>query len=136
MVFPQPIDSIYHKGSPCMSGFSIALPALCLLLSIVAAFFAARSARIAQDLRDRFERFKTQQMRSPSDVGSLSARLDELESTMEVLANRVKMQKVRNAANHAERADAGLADPYKDPDRWRQQMNAQLSRDKFRVGKT
>lgn len=118
-----------------MSAFSIALPAICLLLSLAATFFAVKAVGAAQDLQDRFERFKTQQMRSPSESGSLSARLDELESTVEVLANRVKMQKVRNAALHVER-ESGLADPYKDPDRWRQQMNTQLSRDKFRLGKT
>lgn len=119
-----------------MSGFSIALPAVCFLLSGAAALFAAKAVATVQDLRDLFERYRTQQTDSPSVSGSLSARLDELESTVEVLANRVKMQRVRNAATHAEKETSRDPDPYTDPDRWRQQMNARLTRDKFGLAKT
>jgi hypothetical protein len=106
----------------------IALLATVAVLSCGAALLTAKLAVRMQDLRDRLARFEARPIASDSPSASLSARLDELEQTVEVLANRVKMQKVRNAALHAERAGKDdLPDPYKEPDRWREAVNKRLA---------
>lgn len=51
--------------------------------------------------------------------------MDELETTLEVLANRVKMMRVRTAANHV-KDQPTEPDPYKDPEAWRKAMNLKL----------
>jgi hypothetical protein len=65
-------------------------------------------------------------------VQSLQTSLEETQSALEHLANRVKMQRVRNATDHAtgngkaKLGADGLPDPYTDPDGWRKAMNAKL----------
>jgi hypothetical protein len=50
---------------------------------------------------------------------------------LEVVANRVKMMKVRGAANHVrEDRPSETPDPYKNPDAWRLWMNNQMARGK------
>jgi hypothetical protein len=70
------------------------------------------------------------QASKPLAAQSLATRLDELEATIGVLANRLKMTKVRNAATHV--ADTGgEPDPKIDPEAWRAWKNAQLRAGKF-----
>lgn len=109
--------------------FSTALTVGACLLSLVACWFAARTAIRQRVLLDHLRDLSLshEELRSHSGSAKLQSRLDELEQTVEVLANRVKMQKVRNAALHVQRdADPGLPDPYKDPDGWRRAMNTKL----------
>lgn len=50
--------------------------------------------------------------------------VDELKN----LANRVKMQRVRSAADHATSSKSdGEPDPIRDPDRWRAWMNKKIA---------
>jgi hypothetical protein len=50
------------------------------------------------------------------------------------LANRVKMQRVRAATDHASRP-AGDPDPYTNPDEWRSVMNKRLAAAKLNGGR-
>lgn len=89
------------------------------LLSLAVAFFAARIASHARELPQA--RLRSVESRTESLVASLN----DLQSTMEVLANRVKMQRVRNFAMHAVKSD-GEPDAATDPEGWRAWKNAQL----------
>lgn len=113
------------------SDFSFALSVAALLLSVAACFVAAGFASRVQALRDRVSDLQTSLRESP--VSSLGERVTQVEDAMELLANRVKMQRVRQAATHAEGAAKktdDLPDPYRDPDGWRNAMNARLTRGK------
>lgn len=115
-----------------MSELSTALLATVAVQFLVVAWLVVRLASRLQDFADRLARCEARPIASGSPSESLSARLDELEQTVEVLANRVKMQKVRNAALHAERErPGGLPDPYKEPDRWRDAVNKRLASSKL-----
>jgi hypothetical protein len=65
-----------------------------------------------------------------SRIESLTTSRDELTVALDALAQRVKMQRVRQATDHAT-GPRGLPDPYKEPDRWREAMNAQIARGKL-----
>lgn len=97
-----------------------ALTVLSLLASLVATWLGVRNAVAALELRHRFESFKT------LDAQSLEQRLSEYESTLSLLANRLKMTKVRNAVTHVDRDKGGEPDPRLDPEAWRAWKNAQL----------
>jgi len=103
--------------------FSV-LIVLSLLGSLVATFVSVRSAARVWELQLAFQASK------PLAAQSLATRLDELEATLGVLANRLKMTKVRNAATHV--ADSGgEPDARSDPEGWRNWKNAQLRSGKF-----
>jgi len=61
-----------------------------------------------------------------SRTESLVHSLNDIQNTMEVLANRVKMQRVRNSALHALGSTGGEPDVRTDPEAWRAWKNAQL----------
>lgn len=114
-----------------MTEFSIASSVIALVISIVATLVAARTASRVQALRDRFARLPV------SRLESLATAQAELAETMEALANRVKMQRVRNAANHVpDLAQSSVPDPHRDPDGWRKAMNAKLALGKLNGGNT
>jgi hypothetical protein len=111
-----------------MNDFSIVLSVLALALSVAAALFAARAAARALALQDQLTHWLASPPTSRSESDSIvSARLSELEETMAVLANRVKMSRVRTAATHAEKPSSDLPDPHTDPDGWRTAMNKKLA---------
>ena len=97
------------------SVLSVVLSGFCFLV----ACFAARAASRARELPQ--ERLRCVESRTESLVASLN----DLQSTMEVLANRVKMQRVRNFAMHAVGSD-GEPDARIDPEAWRAWKNKQL----------
>lgn len=102
--------------------FSIACSAIACLISLVAALSGVRTAARLRALQDQLLRLPV------SKLESLAASQQELADTMEQLANRVKMQRVRTAANHVK--DDGAPDPHKDPERWRAWMNGRIARSK------
>lgn len=110
-----------------MNGFSLVWLVILSACSLLALRRLARVAVTVSELRDRVARSEV----SPS--ASLTQRLDELEDAVQVIANRVKMQRVRAAALHAttknERTE--LPDPYREPDAWRTAVNSQLARGKL-----
>jgi uncharacterized protein YlxW (UPF0749 family) len=110
-----------------LADFSNVLSVLSFIVSLAAALFAARTATAARELRDRAMRYPT------SRIESLQESLHSTQEELHNLANRVKMMKVRRAADHI-RDDAPVSrdpDPHKEPDRWREWMNSKLARAKI-----
>lgn len=99
--------------------FSV-LIALSLAASLAATLWAVRNAAAVQELQLRFANFRT------LDAQSLEQRLNEFESTLSVLANRLKMTKVRNAVTHVDRDKSAEPDARSDPEAWRAWKNSQL----------
>lgn len=104
--------------------FSSVLSALACLLCVAAIRSAARNAYLLRELQGRVQDLPLSRLRS---LETLCAEHSEL---LESLANRIKMQKVRNAANHV-RENGAIPDPYRDPDGWRKAMNSKLQREKL-----
>lgn len=102
--------------------FSV-LIALNSAVSLAAIFLAVRSAARVLELQLAWQSFKT------LDAKSLEQRLSEYESTLSLLANRLKMTKVRNAVTHLDKS--GEPDAKSDPERWRAWKNAQLRAGEF-----
>jgi len=96
------------------------LSVLAFFLSILAASFAALSAIRVRELLDDQQRLPVSRLKS------LETSLADTQGALEEVANRVKMMKVRSAANHSD-GKASFPDPYKDPDGWRKAMNSRLS---------
>ena len=102
------------------------LSALAFFLSIAACLFAARAAIQQPALQVR--KLPLIEFRLKSAETSIS----ELTAELEGLAQRVKMQRVRNVITHAEKASSKTdPDPYKEPDRWRDWMNSRLAKAKI-----
>lgn len=97
-----------------------ALIALSLVCSVAAAWFSVRNAGRVWELQRSLSALR------PLAAQSLETRLTELEESLSILANRVKMTKVRNAAMHLERDKGGEPDAKSDPEAWRTWKNAQL----------
>lgn len=110
-----------------MNGFFFAVAAASLAASVYATFRAVRTAALVSELREAIARWS----KSPS--ASVTERLDGLEDNLELLANRIKMMRVRNAATHTDSkvGSNGLPDPHRDPDGWRRAMNQRLSQSKL-----
>lgn len=104
-----------------MSGFFIALSVVALLLSLAACLCVAAVAAALRESRAVLPSSLA------SRVNSLETSLAEQADTLTTLANRVKMQRVRTAANHVQRAEESAPDPFKNPDEWRKMTNRQLA---------
>lgn len=100
---------------------------LAFVLSLVAAFFAARSAALARAALDRCTSLSSSAPASLTKrVDSLQEKLDEYGSALETVAQKVKMQRVRTAANHVRETEG--PNPHTQPDEWRAWMNDRLAR--------
>lgn len=103
--------------------------ALSVCVSVICLLVASYAVRIAN-----------QRQESPRHaIRSCELRLQSLEDsrtetlqTLADLANRLKMQRVRAAAKHAE-GSPGEPDPYTQPDEWRKLANKRLSEAKLGV---
>lgn len=102
-----------------MSDISTVLAVLALVLSVAACFITARIAVRLQELSDLCQRFDQSQLESNARS------LREVQLGLEELATSVRMSKVRRAGQSPE-SKSGLPDPYRDPDGWRQAVNARL----------
>lgn len=102
-----------------MSGFFIALCVILCLASAVASIYGARDARAALESLEREVASLTSSMESLRD--SQTSTLE----TLEALANKVKMQRVRNVVAHSA-GSAREPDAYSDPESWRKAMNRKL----------
>lgn len=107
-----------------MSDISTVSAVLALVLSIASAFIAARVAVLHREL---WERFKTS---DASRMESLAQSVREVEAALEVVATSVRMSRVRRAATEREQKTSELPDPYRDPDGWRNAVNARLGQQK------
>lgn len=113
-----------------MSDFSFALSVTACFLSILAVICVAVIAVRVRESQDALQRFPVSRLRS------IEQSLTDTQDAVTEVANRVKMMKVRNAANHSDPDKRGLPDPYKDPDGWRKAMNARLHTAKIGAGKS
>lgn len=104
-----------------MSEFFSVAAAVSLVFCLILAFLLARIASRVSAFEERARSL------SESPTESLSARLSELEETVSMLANRVKMMRVRNAVTHTDKGANGQIDPYRDPNGWRAEMNKRLA---------
>lgn len=104
--------------------FSV-LIATSLLASLGAIFLGVRCAARVSELRQAWGNFKR------LDARSVDERLIEFEGTLLMLANKVKMMKVRGAASHTDRDKTAEPDARSDPERWRVWKNAQLRAGEF-----
>ena len=95
--------------------------ALIASLSLAVAVWSARTAIRVLVSQQAPQRFNESQLQSLRD--SIAENADALST----LANKVKMMKVRAASNHSE-GSPGEPDPYKEPDKWREQMQRKLGR--------
>lgn len=105
-----------------MSAFLLASTAVLSLFCLLAALWCARSAARAQLSAERLRQS------AGSLPPSVLSRLTDLEDAVALLANKLKMSRVRAAATHAEKSEP---DPYTDPDGWRKMMNARIQRQKL-----
>lgn len=112
-----------------MTDISSVLSATAFFLSIVATFCAARSVILARELREAVRCFPVSRLKS------IETSLADTQDALTEVANRVKMQRVRSAANHVrqEREANTDPDPHREPDRWRDWMNSRLARAKLNV---
>lgn len=105
-----------------MAEFFYVAAAASLVFCLILAFFTARIAVRVSELSAIVESLNE----SPPE--SLSARLSEAEETLAMLANRVKMMRVRNAVTHTDKPNGEIPDPFRDPNGWRAAMNRKLAR--------
>jgi len=104
-----------------MSAFSIASIVIGSAIYLVTVLWIARIAVRVRGLQVRYARLRA------SDSESLQQQLRDLSETVEQLANRVKMMKVRNAINHVNGPGSrGEPDARLDPEGWRAWKNSQL----------
>lgn len=96
------------------------LLAICFALSLWAALSAARAVAAVMGLRDDLRRF------AASNSKPDEQRMTELEETVRLMANKLKMMKVRNALTHVKRDADEEPDVRSDPEAWRAWMNAKL----------
>lgn len=101
------------------------LTVFALSVSLAAIYLAVRSAGVVSELQQVCRDFRK------SAGPLLEQRVKECEETLSLLANRVKMTRVRNAVTHAERDKNGEPDAKSDPEAWRAWKNAQLRAGQF-----
>lgn len=101
---------------------SCALSAILCLLCLTGCLLAVRNA--IRDSESTPDRLRFVELRS----ASLQQSLNGIEEQMLLIANRLKMQKVRNAVTHVREGSRpdGEPDPLTDPEAWRSWKNAQL----------
>lgn len=112
-------------ASALFSALTVVICALCVVMS---ARFARSAAPGTASLAKRLHLAESQ-------IGYLQESLKLTAAELEHLAQRVKMQRVRNATDHSikSKSDGDAPDPYKDPEGWRKMMNSKLAKQKIGV---
>ena len=83
----------------------------CVLIATLSAVVSARALYIARNAADRLASLPTAPASSESRISSLADSLAETQDALATLANRVKMMRVRNAANHVGESNTIPSDP-------------------------
>ena len=102
--------------------FSALTAVICALCLSGCVLIVRNAARVTES--------QAQEMRSlPSRIESLQESQKLMADELEHLAQRVKMQRVRNATDHGtkSRSVGDLPDAYTNPDEWRAAMNRRLA---------
>lgn len=95
---------------------------IAVAISVLASLSAARTAAELLALQERYRH-------SPaSRIDSVEQRIEELSTAIGDVANRVKMQRVRTAANHVpdEKPSSKLDRLKQDPEKWRNEINKRI----------
>lgn len=102
--------------------FSALTAAICVLCLVGCVLVVRNATRVTES--------QAQGLRSlPSRIESLQESQKLMADELEHLAQRVKMQRVRNATDHATKSKSAgdLPDAYTNPDEWRAAMNRKLA---------
>lgn len=103
-----------------MGAFSfVAIAGFCLICAAVSVWSVHAARRAAASLAQK-------QRSLESAVRLLTTSQAESAELLEALANKVKMQRVRNVVAHGA-GSKSMPDPYRDPDGWRKAMNARIN---------
>lgn len=108
--------------------FSALTAVICVLCLSGCVLIVRNAARVTES--------QARELRSlPSRVESLQESQKLMADELEHLAQKVKMQRVRNATDHATRSrSAGeMPDPHREPNEWRAAMNRKLAEAKTGV---
>lgn len=104
---------------------SVVFGALDVIAGVILAVVYLRSARTAEATTALQARLKSSGL---SRIESCELRIDELAQAIGDVANRVKMQRVRNAANHVDDNPSSKLDKLKEnPEAWRAEMNRRIA---------
>lgn len=107
---------------------------LCVSSVVLSSCCLIGCVRVVQRARADLEPQAAQIRSAHSRLASLNESQEGLQLELERLANRVKMQRVRNATEHGNgRKPVGddLPDPYTNPDEWRAAANKRLTQGKL-----
>ena len=106
--------------------FSVLSVVLCSCCLIGCVFHARRAHRNSAP--------QAAQIRSViSRQASFNESLEAMQLELERLANRVKMQRVRNVTEHGRTPAGEMPDPYREPNEWRAAMNRKLAQSRTGV---
>lgn len=106
--------------SNIFNALSVSICAVCLIMAIW-------NVRVAIHERESLVR----RVRSlESSMDSVKVTIEENSGALSEVANRVKMMRVRAAANHTG-SSPSEPDPYRDPDNWRKSMNSKIQKAKL-----
>jgi len=83
----------------------------CVLIATLSVAVAARALYIARNAAERLASSQTAPASFESRISSLADSLAETQDALQTLANRVKMMRVRNAANHVGESNTIPSDP-------------------------
>jgi uncharacterized protein YlxW (UPF0749 family) len=123
---------LHRKKPPMSTVFSVLTVVICTLCLLGCVFVVRNASHVTE----------SQEAAKPSVERRLELLSESLKSTqdeLEHLAQKVKMQRVRNATDHATRTNGGGSgrngepDPYSQPDEWRRMMEDKLARRKHGV---
>jgi cytochrome c biogenesis protein ResB len=115
-----------------MAEFWFVSSAMAFFLSLAACFFAARNASLLRALQAASADLPISRLRSIADsLDALSVRQEETEEALKLLANKLKMMRVRGSLTHTDGPSKADPDPHTEPDKWRAWMNAKLSRNRL-----
>jgi len=109
------------------SAISSVLSVSSFILSLAAIFFAVRNATRGRELQAMLRPLPM------SRLQSVETSQAEMLVELQALANSLKMQKVRAAANHTNGRSRD-PDPYTQPDEWRKVTNQKLAAQKHNLG--
>lgn len=98
---------------------SVAIAGFCLICAAVSVWSVRAARHVVASQAAKLRSVE-------SAVRLLTTSQQETSELLEALANKVKMQRVRNVVAHGA-GSKSMPDPYRDPDGWRKAMNAKIN---------
>lgn len=109
----------------------------CASSAVLCAVCLIGCTRVARTVQENSVSLEAEVRLNASRIRSLTESHTLTVEELENLANRVKMQRVRNATDHATKKSAragDMPDPYTSPDEWRAAMTKRLAEAKIAGG--